>query len=75
MDKVGEEMLSGIEDTELKVDWGKRGMYNMIGDGGEWVICGEGVWGVGLGVFYGENGDMMMRSETVKDVGDLFEGN
>ncbi|MGW7977446.1 isoleucine--tRNA ligase [Staphylococcus xylosus] len=75
IDKVRQDILDAIDETQFKVDWGKTRIYNMIRDRGEWVISRQRVWGVPLPVFYAENGDIIMTSETVNHVADLFETN
>ncbi|MEY8599269.1 isoleucine--tRNA ligase [Staphylococcus shinii] len=75
IDKVRQDILDAIDETQFKVDWGKTRIYNMIRDRGEWVISRQRVWGVPLPVFYAENGDIIMTSETVNYVADLFEAN
>ncbi|WP_436957334.1 isoleucine--tRNA ligase [Staphylococcus sp. AS1337] len=75
IDKVRQDILDAIDETQFKVDWGKTRIYNMIRDRGEWVISRQRVWGVPLPVFYAENGDIIMTSETVNHIADLFETN
>lgn len=38
INKVRQDILDAIEETDFKVDWGKTRIYNMIRDRGEWVI-------------------------------------
>lgn len=72
INKVRQDILDAIEETNFKVDWGKTRIYNMIRDRGEWVISRQRVWGVPLPVFYAENGDIIMTKETVNHIADLF---
>ena len=44
INKVRQDILDAIEETNFKVDWGKTRIYNMIRDRGEWVISRQRVW-------------------------------
>ena len=44
INKVRQDILDAIEETDFKVDWGKTRIYNMIRDRGEWVISRQRVW-------------------------------
>ena len=65
INKVRQDILDAIEETNFKVDWGKTRIYNMIRDRGEWVISRQRVWGVPLPVFYAENGDIIMTKKQL----------
>ncbi|QEA30876.1 isoleucine--tRNA ligase [Secundilactobacillus malefermentans] len=73
VDKIRDEILGAIDDVEFFPGWGKRRLYNMIKDRGDWVISRQRVWGVPLPIFYGEDGEAIITPETINHVADLFE--
>lgn len=73
MDKIRDEILKSIDDVTFYPDWGKKRLYNMIRDRGDWVISRQRVWGVPLPIFYGEDGEAIITPETIEHVAQLFE--
>ena len=61
-----------MDDVEFFPEWGKKRLYNMIRDRGDWVISRQRVWGVPLPIFYAEDGTAIMDEVTINHVADLF---
>ncbi|RRA50598.1 isoleucine--tRNA ligase [Streptococcus agalactiae] len=67
-----QEILDEIEKTNFQPEWGKKRLYNMIRDRGDWVISRQRAWGVPLPIFYAEDGTAIMTKEVTDHVADLF---
>lgn len=70
--KFRQEILDEIEKTNFQLEWGKKRLYNMIRDRGDWVISRQRAWGVPLPIFYAEDGTAIMTKEVTDHVADLF---
>ncbi|HGD4080237.1 TPA: isoleucine--tRNA ligase [Streptococcus agalactiae] len=70
--KFRQEILDEIEKTNFQPEWGKKRLYNMIRDRGDWVISRQRAWGVPLPIFYAEDGTAIMIKEVTDHVADLF---
>lgn len=70
--KFRQEILDEIEKTNFQPEWGKKRLYNMIRDRGDWVISRQRAWGVPLPIFYAEDGTAIMTKEVTDHVADLF---
>ena len=70
---VRDKILKSMDDVEFFPEWGKKRLYNMIRDRGDWVISRQRVWGVPLPIFYAEDGTAIMEQETINHVADLIK--
>ncbi|HFV2957467.1 TPA: isoleucine--tRNA ligase [Streptococcus agalactiae] len=70
--KFRQEILDEIEKTNFQPEWGKKRLYNMIRDRGDWVISRQRAWGIPLPIFYAEDGTAIMTKEVTDHVADLF---
>lgn len=72
IDKFRDEILSAIDNVTFYPEWGKKRLYNMIRDRGDWVISRQRAWGVPLPIFYAEDGTPIITHETIEHVANLF---
>jgi isoleucyl-tRNA synthetase len=71
IDSFRQEILDALDDVEFKPEWGKKRLYNMIRDRGDWVISRQRVWGVPLPIFYGEDGEAIVDPDVIEHVAQL----
>lgn len=73
IEKIRKNLLDEIENNiKFHTSWGKKRLYNMIKDRGDWCISRQRVWGVPIPIFYNEDGSEIVDYDVMLHVADLF---
>lgn len=73
VEKFRQNILNELDNVNFYPEWGKKRLYNMIRDRGDWVISRQRVWGVPLPIFYAEDQTPILDQAIINHVADLFE--
>ena len=73
IDDIKKDMLENIASVHWIPSWGEVRISNMVKDREAWCISRQRVWGVPIPVFYSEDGEIILDTDIINHVADLFE--
>ena len=73
IDDIKKDMLENIASVHWIPSWGEVRISNMVKDREAWCISRQRVWGVPIPVFYCEDGEIILDTDIINHVADLFE--
>lgn len=75
IEPIRAQLLAEIDRVKWTPEWGKKRIYNMIHDRGDWCISRQRAWGVPLPIFYAEDDTPIIDAKVFDHIKELFKAN